>query len=457
VKPIGNLAGPLLALFTAAGGTAQCIVDNPGGSRANIYRPSDSDVPDASFSPLRSLNEKLPPWICFTMGYRARWEGDSASRFVTGATRDYLLTRYRVGTALSATSWLKSYVELQDADVFWKDPKAAPYQSTWDLRRAYVDLGDLEKDHFAFRIGRQDLNFGWARLLGTSYWRNASTGYDAVLGVFNDGRFRVSAFSASRVTAYANGMSHHQPGNDIHGLYGRIRNLIKDGDIEPYVFWRVAPGIENEAGKFGKLDEKIAGMRLAGARSNFDYDGEITGEFGHYAGDQIRAWAWSGIIGYTIPTPKLRPRVAFKYDYASGDRNPKDGVRGTFDQLYPNIHDHHGLADQIAWENLVSYRTVVRVPVLKEWMVSVAFNDWYLASANDAFYNSSGSVVVRDTKGLSGRHIGYEWDAQTSYRLNKDVEIGTGVGRIISGSLLTRLGKARAYTYPYLLMQYNFF
>jgi hypothetical protein len=45
----------------------------------------------------------------------------------------------------------------------------------------------------------------------------------------------------------------------------------------------------------------------------------------------------------------MKPKLSA---FASGDRNPKDGVHGTFDQLYPNIHDHHGLADQIAWQNL---------------------------------------------------------------------------------------------------------
>ena len=134
-----------------------------------------------------------------------------------------------------------------------------------------------------------------------------------------------------------------------------------------------------------------------------------------------------------------------------------DGVRGTFDQLYPNIHDHHGLADQVAWQNLISVRTVFRVSPRKNWMISTAYNDWWVASAKDGFYNSSGSIVARDTWGLSGTHIGRELDLQTSYRIDQNLELGTGIGHLRSGELLVRTNHARSYTYPYVMLNYNFF
>jgi len=446
-----------LALTVAYLATAQCIVDNPGGSKANIYRPTDSDVPTATFSPLAHVNETLPDWLCFTAGYRMRYEGYTAGSFQTANSDSYLLTRFRLGMLLKPLRWLKVYTELQDADAFWKDPKVPPYQSTWDLRRAYVDLGDIEQDPIAFRVGRQDLSFGWQRLLGTSYWRNASRGWDAAMMIVNWKMLRVNAFAAAPVINYDNGLSHHQPGNDLHGIYSRWRNLLPQSDLEPYLLWHLAPGVKTEAGPLAKLDEKTVGLRWAGTPSHWDYDAEIADQFGNIGTDAIRAWGWSGIAGYTFGSSALKPRLSFKYDYASGDRNPKDGVHGTFDQLYPNIHDHHGLADQVAWQNLVSVRTVFRASVRRNWMISGAFNDWWLANAKDGFYNSSGSIVARDTRGVSGTHIGTELDLQTSYRFDRNLEVGTGVGHIFSGDLLLNTGHARAYTYPYVMLQYNFF
>ena len=205
------------------------------------------------------------------------------------------------------------------------------------------------------------------------------------------------------------------------------------------------------------MDEKTLGLRWAGTVSRFDFDAETAGQAGNIGSDNIRAWAWSAIAGYSLNPLNRTVRIFAKYDFASGDRNPNDGVHGTFDQLYPNIHDHHGLADQIAWQNLKSVRSGVKVSVRRNWMLAGAFNGWWLASANDSFYNSSGGIVARDTTGLSGTHIGNEYDAQTSYRVDRNLELGGGVAYIRSGKFLLRTGHAPSYTYPYVMINYNFF
>ncbi len=448
----------LLSALSAIPLAAQCLIDNPGGSKVNIYRPIDADVPDAKFSPLSYLNDELPSWLCFTAGYRTRFESYSAGNFQAGNSNSYLLTRFRFGMLVKPGEWFSVYAELQDATAFWKTPPVGPpYQDTWDLRRAYVDLGNIEKSRVAFRVGRQDLNFGYGRLVGTSYWRNASRGFDAAMAIFNWDWLRVNAFSASQVIAQDNGLSHHQEGNDLHGLYTSFSKLVPDSAIEPYVFWRLSPGIKDEEGGLAQLDEKTVGLRWAGGLSQFDYDAEIAGQTGNIGPDRIRAWAWSAIAGYNFQPGGLKTRVFVKYDFASGDRNPKDGVHGTFDQLYPNIHDHHGLADQIAWQNLRSVRSGVRFSLRRNWIVASAFNGWWLASANDGFYNSSGSIVARDPRGLSGTHIGDEYDVQSSYRFDRDLEFGAGLGYIRSGEFLLRTNHAPSYTYPYVMLNYNFF
>jgi hypothetical protein len=90
-------------------------------------------------------------------------------------------------------------------------------------------------------------------------------------------------------------------------------------------------------------------------------------------------------------------------------------------------------------------------------MLSGAYNDWWLASANDGFYNASGAIVARDPMGRSGTHIGREFDVQTSYRPDKHLELGVGLGHILSGDFLVRMSRAHSYTYPYLMLYYNFF
>ena len=437
---------------------AQCLADNPGGNGLNANRPSDSDVPAAKFSPIARLNRELPDWLCFNAGYRARFEGYTAGNFRDGNSDYYLLTRLRVGALFTPAAWFKAYAELQDATAFWKQPPLAPpYQTTWDLRRAYIDLGDLERGRISVRAGRQDLAFGHLRLVGTAYWRNASRGYDAVRVVANWKRVRVNVWAASPVVCLVNGLCHHQQGDNFHGIYTTLKDIIPGSDLEPYALWRLSPGFKTEAGITARLDEKTAGLHWAGVNARWDYDAEITGQTGSIGPDPLRAWAGSAIAGYTLPFPRFKTRIFAKYDYASGDRNPRDGIHGTFDQLYPNIHDHHGLADQVAWQNLKSIRCGVRVSLRRNFIVAAAYNDWWLASANDAFYGASGAAMARDPAGLSGTHIGREYDAQASYRPDRRLELGIGVGYIRSGDFLVRTIHARSYTYPYAMLNYNDF
>jgi hypothetical protein len=449
--------GSTLALCAlAAPLAAQCIVENAGGSRSTSNRPADADVPAARFSPIARVNHILPRWICINAGYRVRLEGFSGNN-PQSATRDsFLLTRLRVGVAIKPANWLRTYLELQDATVFRKNkPIGPPQQTTWDLRRAYVDLGDTERGHIALRVGRQDLNFGWGRLLGTSYWRNASRGYDAAMAVVNWKPARVSLFAASPVAAAANGLSHHQQGNNLHGIYSSLGKLIPGAVVEPYVLWRLSPGFRTEDGVPSRLDEKTGGVRFAGTAAGFDYDTEAVLQRGHVGNNGIRAWGLSVIAGYTFRSSTLKPRVFAKYDFASGDRNPNDGVRGTFDQIYPNIHDHHGLADQVAWQNLKNVRAGVRASLLPSWMLACAYNDWWLASAADGFYSASGAIVARDVKALSGTHIGREFDVQSSYRLDRHLEFGAGLGYVRWGDLVARALRTRYLIYPYVMVTYN--
>jgi len=89
---------------------------------------------------------------------------------------------------------------------------------------------------------------------------------------------------------------------------------------------------------------------------------------------------------------RMKPRLFAEYSFGSGDRNPNDGSRGTFDQLFPNIHGHNGLADQIAWQNLKEVRAGAGFVLRPHWIIAATYNDWWLANAADAFYNSLQAV-----------------------------------------------------------------
>ena len=58
-------------------------------------------------------------------------------------------------------------------------------------------------------------------------------------------------------------------------------------------------------------------------------------------------------IGYYIDRPS-KPRIAVWINYASGDRNPNDGINQRFDRLFGASHNMYGHSDLFTWQNMIN-------------------------------------------------------------------------------------------------------
>ena len=180
-----------------------------------------------------------------------------------------------------------------------------------------------------------------------------------------------------------------------------------------------------------------------------------SGERGSDGMNHIDAWAASGGIGYRFERLHWKPRTFWQYDYASGDRNPSDGEHGTFDTMYPTAHDRLGIADVFGWQNIISNRVGITVEPRHRWTLTGQYLDFWLASATDAAYNTSGVIIIRDPSGRSGTHLGKEYDAYTWYELNRHLNLGIGVGHFQGGHFIDSVAKGTNYNYPYFAINFK--
>src|SRR4029079_8807367 len=113
-----------------------------------------------------------------------------------------VLGRLRLNTTLAPISWLKLQLQGQDAQVVARNvkPDAAPFEDTFDVRQAYVELGNPEGKTFGVRVGRQELVFGEQRLVGHLNWVNAARSFDGVRATIARKAFKFDAFATSVVT-----------------------------------------------------------------------------------------------------------------------------------------------------------------------------------------------------------------------------------------------------------------
>lgn len=367
----------------------------------------------------------------------------------------------RLNVTIRASSWLGIFAEGQDARAIAKQPGQPPYENTWDIRQGFVDVGHPEKGLFGLRVGRQEINFGDQRLVGSSNWTNTARTFDAIRLISNfalpRAAIRLDLFAASVVNTVNDTWDHHQDGNDFHGAHAEITKLVAGASVEPFVYWKLQPGLKNEAGVVARLDEKAFGVRWVGKLpAAFDYQLEVAKETGSLGTDQVRAWAGHWVVGRTTSSAWLKPRVWAEYNYATGDANAKDGVRGTFDHLYPTSHDKYGLADQVGWKNIRDLRGGVETKPRKNVSVTAEYNDWHLASAFDALYNTSGTALARSATGTAGTHVGQELDFIGNWSVSAAFQVGAGLGHIFPGEFLKKTTPGNGYTFPYLMLGYRF-
>lgn len=416
------------------------------------------DFPD--FHPVTDLDSHLPRWIRFEGEERLRFEGYENSSFKEGNDDSYLLNRFRFQANVRLSSWFKFVSQVQDArPLLEKPPIPQANENRWDLKLAYVQFGDPERHWFSLRVGRQLINYNHT-IIASSEWRNQGRSYDAAVVNLQEGNYHLGVFAASAVEPLSSGISHHQEGNNIYGLYGRVDKLLPNSSIEPFVLWRVQPAMVVEAAlstKTGKEDMKTYGVRLKGrARTSLDYSIEGARQMGKDGAEGIRAWGMTGGAAYEFGSAPTTPRIFAQYDYASGNHRPGDGVHRTFDNMYPTAHDRFGITDQFGWQNMRAVRGGATIVPHRRWTVTGQYLDFWAASTADAVYNiSGGSIVHGRVPADIGSHLGEEFDAYSWYEINGHVNIGGGYGRFAEGGFLSHLTTGRVYSYPYFAINFK--
>jgi hypothetical protein len=405
------------------------------------------------------INGPLPKWLRFSGEYRARAEGFIGGGFKADNEDAYLLSRLRLNMMIAPESWLKFGFQAQDAHVFWKNqnPPEPPYQDTMDLRLGYVEIGDVEKKTIGFRAGRQELAFGDERLIGNVNWVNTARSFDALRGTYRSRGLRVDLFAASVVNAQDGQFDRSANGNYLYGIYGGMAQLVPMATVEPYFLWRRSSGLVAENGVSGILNFGTVGLRVAGKLpKDWDYGVEMDRQAGSLGTDSIGAWAGHWVLGHTLLTTHYHPRVSLEYNYASGDDNPADGHRGTFDQLYPTGHDKYGMDDQVGWKNIRNARASLELKPGKKWLAVGRYDAWWLADPHDALYTAASAVVARSVSGLAGRFVGQELDGSLAYNLSRQFQFGGGYGHIFPGTFLMNATPGKSYSYPYVSSTFVF-
>jgi hypothetical protein len=402
-------------------------------------------------------NQKLPAWLRVRGEFRERVEGFQNLGFTDGRDDGYALSRVRFNATVTPSQSLSFQVNVQDARVGGKTvgPTVAPFRGPFDVRAAFADVGSA-KAPVAARLGRQELAFGEQRLLGHLAWVNTGRTWDAVRGIVRNKAFQVDVFAASLVRSLPGEFDKSGNGNRLYGAYATSTKVLPKGTVEPYVIYRRDVNLRSELGPFGSLEQTTVGARTAGRLpAGLDYGVEMALQRGALADDSISAWAGHYQIRESLPG-KGAVKLTSEYNFATGDKNPADGTRATFDQLYPTGHDKLGLADQVGWRNTHHIREGVEFSPVKATPVSVNYHSWWLAEKTDGLYSAGGARIAFVAGGATSSHVGQEIDVQVTRALTPQLQLAAGYAHMFTGKFLKQATPGASYSAPYIMATYVF-
>ncbi len=404
-----------------------------------------------------AAEQSVTNWLKAGFEIRGRAEGYTGIGYQPAADDAYYVHRLRLNLSIEPRPWLRFFVQGQDSRAAgYRGRAPSSIVNPLDVRQAYVGIGSLDNGSWELRMGRQELAFGEERLVGPSNWGNVARTFDAVKLSYARTGVRLDWFASSVVAPDRDGFDRLGTANKFYGFYSSFDRPKSNSVLQPYFFWKTNTQTRGERGRGGDLDVYTGGVRAAGrGPRGADYSIDLAFQTGHAAGDDIRAWAGHWSVGYAPWHDASGPRLVAEYNYASGDQDPHDGRRGTFDQLYPTNHSKYGIADRVGWRNIHDAMGGLEWKPSAKWKFNADYRAFWLASRRDGLYSASGSLTVLNDHATSG-HVGGEIDIQATCRLTKQLVWGFGYAHLFPGEYLRQSTDASGVTYPYVIWEYRF-
>ena len=414
----------------------------------------DTDPPQAANTSGR------PDWLSLGGEFRVRYENRQALGYQAGRDDGYALVRTRIDIGIEPADWLNFGFQGQDArapGIREGVGNIGAFRDGFDIRQAYVRVGGSQSP-VAVTVGRQLLAYGDQRLVGALDWANTSRAFDAVKLELRAPSAKVDIFSASVVQNDPfRRINQSAEGNNLHGVYGAIENVIPGSTLEPYVLWQTTPVVVNELNVRGDMDRYTTGLRAWGTDLGpWDYNVALVGQRGDLAGASIEAWAYYAELGYSIDA-NLDPRLYVDYNFGSGDDDPGDGVVGGFVDVYPTAHRWYGYNDLVGWRNVKNLRLGAQVQPHQKLGLQFDFHSFWLVSKRDALYNVGGRLAVAPPpEGATETKVGDEVNATFSAEVTEAISLGGGIGYMFPGPYLKANSPGDGNTFSFLLIAIKF-
>jgi hypothetical protein len=336
-----------------------------------------------------------------------------------------------------------------------------------DFLNAFLELdrGSGSKTATAFRIGRQEMQYGAGRLVAVREGPNVRQGFYAARITQKLNLWTLDAFAA-------------RPAKDDPGFFD-------NGPLQTTSFWGVYAeralggdparvvdfyyfGLDRKSATFNKgtvrEQRQTVGARIAAGAPRLDdlrlfiphYDIEAVYQFGSFGSGSIGAWTIASELGMTLPRLPARPRVGLRADTASGDHDPSNGNLGTFNPLFP-IGNYFGVLSDTGpgpvnfYDLHPNIRTYFRhnISADTDWVI------WWRQSLSDGIYNVPGNLFV-PAGSSQARFVGHRPGIEVRWQCNSHFYVQGDYGVFFAGPFLQQSARPHNLNYASMWIGYKF-
>jgi hypothetical protein len=355
---------------------------------------------------------------------------------------------------------LRSFIELKSGIETFRYGGPRPIdEKRLDFEKGFLDVcfgGD--QDWIAFRVGRQELNYGSGRLVSVRQGPNVRQSFDGFKILSKVGAWHIDTW-AVRPDVDNFGFFDNVPDHKtaFWGIYS-TRPLRRKISADFYYLGISRKDATYDRGTANELRHTL-GARLwrpiAEKEPGWDFDYEGVLQLGSFGAANIRAWTFASETGYRLPDKPLKPRFSLRADISSGD-NPSTSTLGTFFPMFP-IGNYFGVIADTGPGPLNFIDAHPRIETVFPHDVSVMTDLvlYWRNSIYDGVYNVPG-FLVRAADNSRARFVGYRPGVEVRWQIDRHAYLQADYGIFYAGKFLQETMPGRNLNYLALWAGYKF-
>lgn len=362
----------------------------------------------------------------------------------------YVLQRYLFHTDLHLGPHLRVFSQLTSGLEHGGVGESPPTNvNRLDLSQCFLDLTltGHENRSLTLRVGRQEMTYGSARLIGSREPLNVRRGFDGLRLIARQSDWRVDGFLAKPVLTKVGLFDDRaDPAQTIWGIYAvRPMSFLPGSNLDLYYL-----GLDRQNARFdqgtGHERRESVGTRLWGNQGAWDYNAEGLVQWGQFGEEAIRAWGAFAEIGYSLThAPNFRPRFGLRVERLTGDQDRRVQTLQTFDASYPKGANFLELV-LIGPYNYTLLNPILEVKLVGKLRLVADGACYWRTSLNDGIYGVAGNLE-RSGQASQGRFIGLQTNVTAQWLLTRHITWVGMLSHFSTGPFLRDTGPAQPVSY----------